>query len=218
MKYRHFIATVCLSILSITSNAAVVFQNQDILRDGLSTLQDERAAWSSGLSSLVTEGFEDSFDVSNSIDFGSFTVSITNSDFIRFNSNRLTRTEGVSGIGFAGNAILTFEFLDNISSFGIDWSSIDFSATVIDYSDDQGNLVSNVAPHVGRAGAGFFGITGINSSSISFDITSAETLEFDFIQFEPAQAAMVPTPGVFIMMIFGLVVMFGKKKFTLATS
>lgn len=98
MKSRVLLVTVFLCSLSFTSHAALVFTSQDVLPDGLSTLQDERTAWSSGLNSLVTEVFEDSFILSNRIDFDSFIVSITGSDFTLFDSNGLTRTQGNNGI------------------------------------------------------------------------------------------------------------------------
>ena len=125
LKYRRLLTAVLFCIASFTTHAAVIFSAQDILPNGNSTLQAERDVWSSGLGELNTEGFEGAFMLSNQIDFEQFSVSITGSDFIDFGANVLTRTEGTTGLGFRQDAIITFEFLTDISASSLNQLSIE---------------------------------------------------------------------------------------------
>lgn len=212
MKIRSLILGALLCFTASTTQAAVIFSVEDDMPGALTALQSERASWAAGLGALVSEGFEGTFSVSNSIDFGSFVVSITGSSLNLYTgSNALTRTEGNQSLGFSGSALLTFTFTNNISAFAIDWSSLEGTRSSIDYTDSEGNSYTDIFSSPNSITAGFFGITGVNLSSVTFDITSSEILEFDFIQFQLAEARPVPAPHIMSLVLIGFALLLTRK-------
>lgn len=195
MNIKHLIIGVALCITNSVAQASVISITEVDMPGGVPALQAERATWASGLGTLMTEGFEGSFAVSNSIDFGSFIVSLTGSSMSQYTgANALTRTEGNQSLGFSGSGVLTFTFFDNVSAFAMDWSSLESSNSTLDYLDSEGNSLANIFPSTNSVTAGFFGISDVNLSSLSFTVNSVETLEFDFIQIETDEAIGVPAP------------------------
>lgn len=199
---------VAIAVLALTGSGvqAVPVYNvaEDILPGGLATLQAERAVWAAAVGSpLHTEGFESLVGVpASGFDFGDFTMTYTGSLNL-YGVNAFVRTEGTNGLGFEGDATVTFSFDQTITAFGIDWSSFDGTATVIGYSDDNGGVVTDIFQPVVFAGAGFFGVrNGDGFSTVSFDLSSSEFIEFDFIQYA---AAAVPEPTSMALAGLGLV-------------
>ncbi|MDX1538295.1 hypothetical protein [Arsukibacterium sp.] len=207
MKFKYLVIGALLCSVNYAAHATLINTVEVDMPGGVPTLQAERAIWASGLNSLITEGFEGAFTVSNSIDFGSFIVSISGGpSLMQFSgANPSTRTEGNNALGFSSSAVLTFSFLENISAFGIDWSSLESSRSSLDYSDSEGNSFTNIFPSNNSVTAGFFGISDVNISSLSFSVDSVETLEFDFIQFETIQ---VSEPTTLSLMCLLLIAMF----------
>lgn len=213
MNLRRLLIGALLCLTASVSQAAVIYTVETNMPGGVPTLQAERGNWSSGLGSLMTEGFEGLFTASNSIDFGSFIVSISGSSLATYSgANASTRTEGNQSLGFSGSALLTFTFTNNVSAFGIDWSSLEGTRSTINYFDSAGNNYSDLFDSPDSVTAGFFGISGVNLSSLTFDINSIETLEFDFVQFEIADARPVPTPHVLSLMLFAVAILCMRKK------
>ena len=198
-------AAIVLTLSAFGAQAAPVFHvAEDILPGGLATLQAERGVWAAAHGgALSTEGFEGLVAApANPFDFGDFTLSFSGPSLTLFGANALVRTEGVNGLGFSGNGTVTFTFDTAITAFGIDWSSFDQTATVVAYSDDAGGAVADVFVPVTSPGAGFFGVLNTDGfTTVSFQVTQSEILEFDYIQWGTA----VPEPGTLAILGLGLV-------------
>ena len=187
---------------------------EDVLPDGLGTLQAERAVWASNAGApLSSEGFEGPISVGSSITFADFTVSVASGALTLFPLIELTRTEGEQSLGFSDSNVVTFVFNDAITSFGIDWSSLDRDETNIAYSDNAGGSNSDLFVADSFAGAGFLGATNLNGfTEISFTVTSSEILEFDNIQYASVAAVPVPAGLPLLLGAVGLIGLLRRKK------
>ena len=192
---------------SMAQAATTTYVAEDILPAGLATLQAERANWAADFGNpLGTEGFEGLVgNPGNFIDFGAFSLSFSGPSLTLYGANPLTRTEGTQGLGFSGNGSITLTFDNAISALGIDWSSFDQNATVVSYSDDNGNVVGDIFQPVISAGAGFFGIIDTDGfTSVTFAVDQSEILEFDYIQWGSGLAP-IPLPAGMPLLLGGLV-------------
>jgi hypothetical protein len=204
-KLKVIATCAALTLCGFGAQAAPVYNVVEaVLPGGLATLQAERAAWATAHGGgLSTEGFEGlAAAPASPFDFGAFTLT-SSVGLTLFGANALTRTEGVKGLGFSGNGTVTFTFDSAITAFGIDWSSFDQGSTVVAYSDDAGGAVADIFVPVTPAGGGFFGVRNTDGfTSVSFQVTQAEILEFDYIQW--GTAAAVPEPMSLLLVVAGL--------------
>ncbi|WP_165899265.1 VPLPA-CTERM sorting domain-containing protein [Rhodovulum steppense] len=189
--------------------ATTTYTAEAILPGGLGTLQAERADWAADFGgTLSTEGFEGLVaDPGLVTDFGGFTLTYAGvGGLTLYGSNPLTRTEGAQGLGFSGSGSITLSFTSAINAFGIDWSSFDNAATNVSYGDSAGNVIADLFQPVTRSGAGFFGIIDTGGFSwITFDVTSQEIMEFDFIQYGVASdPSLIPLPAGLPLLVAGL--------------
>ena len=195
-----------LMLYGLASHAAPVYTiAEDVLPSGLGTLQTARAGWAAAHGGpLATEGFEGLAAVPPSpFDFGAFTMTYTAADMTLYGANALVRTEGVQGLGFSGRGTVTFTFDSPITAFGIDWSSFDQTTTVVEYSDDAGGALADVFLPVTSAGAGFLGvINNAGFTTVTFQVTQTEILEFDNIQW--GTSAVIPEPMSLLLVGAGL--------------
>ncbi|WP_425039573.1 VPLPA-CTERM sorting domain-containing protein [Primorskyibacter sp. S187A] len=203
--YSVGLAVAMIGLAGMAQAATTTFTAEDVLPTGLGTLQTERSNWQTAVGSPVSsEGFEGlQGAVGNTLTFADFTLTHSGGGLTLFGSNSLTRTEGVQGLGFSGNGSVTFTFASTINAFGIDWSSFDQTSTVVDYSDDGGNSLSDLFVPVTNAGAGFFGIIDTGGfSSVTFNVSQTEILEFDNIAW--GTVAPVPLPAGLPLLLAGL--------------
>lgn len=208
-KVRTSLIAGAIALTAGSVQAATTFNvAEDILPGGLSTLQDERDVWASAVGApLATEGFESLTTGGSSFDFGDFSVSLDTGSFTLYGANSLVRTEGTNGLGFSGNNIVTFLFDTAITSFGIDWSSFDRTATNVAYSDNGGGSLGDIFVPVTTAGAGFFGVNNTDGfTQVQFTVTQSEILEFDFVQY--GNIAAVPVPAS-LPLLFGAIGLLG---------
>ena len=205
-RLKALAAGAALMFSGIASHAAPVYTiAEDILPSGLGTLQAARAGWAAAHGGpLSSEGFEGLAAAPGSpFDFGAFTMTYSGSGLTLFGANSLVRTEGVQGLGFSGRGTVTFTFDSAITAFGIDWSSFDQTTTVVEYSDDAGGALSDVFLPVTSAGAGFLGVrNSAGFTSVTFQVTQTETLEFDNIQW--GTSAVIPEPMSLLLVGAGL--------------